>query len=122
MPDYGFVVGQSRTFTTMLGDKGRSRYSSYNPTAPIPMQLTYTWDGDTLAKFRQAWESADGIAWGGRWIRITLPVQLVRGGRGVEEYDAHMTAEFTTSLLGLNYWKITTTMDVDASPQLEFAS
>ncbi len=118
LPDYGLVAGQSRTFSTGLGDRGLTQFSQYNLTAPIPVQLTYGWRGETLAQFRRAWESQDEIAFGSNWILITLPAEFARGDLGNQRYHAHVTTPFSVSLAGHDWWKVTLSLDVDASPAL----
>lgn len=118
LPDYSLTIGQSRTFTPYLGDKGRGRYTAYNPTAPMPVQVVFGWYGSQLAQWRQAWENPSEIAFGGNWITMTLPVTLPRGERGTEEYDVHLTGPFQASLAGLDWWKVSMTLDLDTSERL----
>ena len=118
MPDYNMNVGQSRTFSPYLSDKGRGRYFQYNATAPMPVQCVFGWDGDTFSRFREAWETSADLAFGSNWMRITLPVDLARGDRGTRQYDTYFTTPFTSSLAGYDWWKITMSLDLDASPLL----
>lgn len=118
MPDYGTVVGQSRTFTAYLGDKGRGRYMPYNPTGPIPVQLVYGWDGATLAQFRIAWESRRQLAFGANWMRVTLPFDIVRGERGVKQFDAHFVQPISASSVSPDWWKVQMSLELDASEAL----
>jgi hypothetical protein len=117
LPDYGFSVGQSRTFASELGDKGRGLYTSYSPTAPVPARAVYGWNGETLALFRQAWEDKNKLAFGSAWFKVLLPVDLVNGGDDAGLYVAHMTEPFRASLAGHDWWKVSLNMDIDVSPQ-----
>ncbi len=121
LPDYGLTTGQSRTFSSYLGDKGRTRFFQYNATAPIPVQCTFGWYGPVYAQFRQAWEDSAALAFGSNWMRLTLPVDFARGEREPQQYDAAFTAPFSASLAGNDYWKISMSLDVDASPALVLA-
>jgi hypothetical protein len=118
MPDYGMDVTTSRTFTATLGDVGRGRYIAYNPTGPMPTNITFGWHGDVLAQFREIWEDSKVLNFGANWFHMTLPVSLARGDIGGGVYAVHIVQPFSTSLAGLNWWKVSMTLDIDASPAL----
>lgn len=121
LPDHGLVAGQSRTFTPYLGDRGFTKYGSYNPTGPIPVQCVYHWHGDVLATFRAAWEDASALAFGSVWFRISLPADFARGDRGVNQYDAFFTVPFSANLAGFDWWSVRMSLDVDASQPLSIS-
>ncbi len=111
-PDYGMKWGTSREFTTSIGDRGRNRNIDYNATAPQPVEVVYGWRGATLATFREAWENADGLAYGSVWFDIELEDGT---------YRAHFSKPFQASLAAHDWWKVSMQLDVDPSPPLFFA-
>lgn len=122
MPDYGMQVTTSRTFTPYIGDVGRTRYTSYNLTASIPVTLTYSWNGTTLASFRKDWEDRSKLAFGANWFRLRLPAPLARGLiGGLTAYsglfNGHFVRPFQTTLAGYNLWTVAFTLDIDASKE-----
>ncbi len=117
-PDYGLTSTTGRTFGQQFGDNGRGRYRSYNPTAPMPLSLTYGWYGDVLAQFREAWESPSHLNYGASWFRITLEIPGNVGLRGPFQYDAHFITPFSTRLAGINYWTVSMELDIDISEAL----
>lgn len=115
-PQYGYRLATSREFTTTLGDKGRSFYIPYNPTSPIPVALTFVWDGLQMAAFREAWEDRNRLCFGANWFTITFPLYLNRIPGGT--FPAHFVRPFNAASTAYNSWQVTFDLDFDQAPQL----
>lgn len=96
-PDYGLSSTQEDQFRKLLGDLGRGLYKSYNPTAPIPVNLSWTMTNDEYRAFRISWNGAD-LLFGSQWFTLDLPAPLTGEGTGQAGYGTH-DVPFTFDML-----------------------
>lgn len=99
-PNYGLSQTQQNQFIRgAANDVGRGLYKWLNPTAPLPVQLTWNMKGATLSSFRGSWENPAELCYGANWFTLDLPLMLDDSKDGVStDYDA-VTKTFRTRIL-----------------------
>lgn len=75
-PNNDLSQTQSDQFQRLSGDVGSGQFKAYNPTGPIPVDLSFTWTGTQLGQFRSAWDDQNQINKGANWFTADLPLML----------------------------------------------
>jgi len=76
-PSFPLTQTQNGQFkSNPVRDVGRGLFAAYNPTAPLPVNAQFQWDGATLATFRAAWENNNQLNYGTDWFTMDLPLMF----------------------------------------------
>lgn len=75
-PEWSIGISTDQQFTRLKYDVGYGNNKTYNPTASVPVSLSWFFTNDQMRLFNQSWRNRSRLAWGSNHFLLELPISL----------------------------------------------